>query len=141
MAKDIAIIDFDNAKAKQMALAFVKNLRGPHWFDCRKVRGNRSLAQNAYLWGVVYPRIAAAMEEAWGESTDSDAAHEFLKDRFLRRPVIDRSTGECKGYIRLSSASLDKAEFAEYLDNVIKFAGEDLGIEIPAPNERETVTA
>lgn len=135
--KDVQLLDFSNTKTKRMVLDHIKGLTGKHWFDCRKARNQRTLSQNAYLWAVVYPAVARAMSESWGETQDSESAHEFLKARFLSKSVIDWATGEEMGSFPRSTTSLDTSECVEYINNIIKFAAEYLHIEIPSPEEKE----
>jgi hypothetical protein len=71
------------------------------------------------------------MQEAWGESVTVEEAHFFCKDKFLSRPILDHNTGEVRGKTFPSSADKDTKQFAEYIDHIIKFAAEDLGMEIP----------
>ena len=141
MPKDVQIIDLGNAKQRQMVLAFIKaQPAGLYWFDLRRCKDQRSLAQNAYLWGVVYPAVARGVSEAWGERITVDEAHEMLKRRFLAKPIINRRNGELMECSTGSSASLDVSEFGEYLDKISKFAAEFLGVEIPQSDRMAVVT-
>lgn len=140
-SRDEQILDLSNPTQKKLLIEFIKSRDGLHWIDIRRCRDQRSLNQNAYLWGVVYPRVARSMSELWGERIDNYDVHEFLKDKFLKRPMIDRRSGEVVGYTVPSSASLDTAEFGEYLDQIIKFAGEYLSIDIPLAMRMAEVTA
>jgi hypothetical protein len=92
----------------------------------------RSNQQNAYLWGVVYPRfIAGGGEELRGWSAED--LHEY----FL---------GECWGWERLAglgrvrmrplrrSSRLSTTDFCEFVAFIQRRAAE-LGIYIPDPNE------
>jgi hypothetical protein len=86
----------------------------------------RSLSQNAYLWGVVYPLLA----EHCGYELEE--VHEALKFRFLR----DRQN-ETPGLVRVgSTARLSTAEFTEYIEQCRHLAAE-LGIVIPDPSAVE----
>jgi hypothetical protein len=132
MPKDDQIIDLSNPLQKRLLLDFIKTRDGLHVVEVRKLRDQRSLAQNAFLWGVVYPRVLAGVREAWGDDeTTIDEIHEFLKRRYLSKPLVNRRTGEVMGHTEPSTASLDTKEFGAYLDNITKFAAEYLNIEIP----------
>lgn len=139
MAKDHAILDLSNPKHRAMLIGHIKSLKGKHWVEIRKCRKQRTTNQNAYMWAVVYPAIREGLEEAWGEQLTVEEVHDFLKDRFNSTLLVDRTTGDIKGRRPQSTADLDTATFAEYLNKVIRFAGEELGIEVP-PADTEIPT-
>ena len=133
MAKDECILNFSQPAVKRMVLAHIKTLQGMYWFELRRCRDQRTLAQNAYLFGVIYPHVRDGMEEVWGETLSVEQVHVFLKKKFLAQPVVNRQTGEVMGETVGSSADLDVKQFGEYIDNIIRFASEFLNIEIPLP--------
>lgn len=130
MSNDSRILDFSSPQVKKMTLAWLKTLTGLYWFECRRAREQRSLQQNSYLWGVVYPDVRDGMIEAWGETLSTDEVHEFLKDKFLAKPVINRATGEAMGKTTPSTTKLNTKECAEYIDQITKFAAEYLGVQV-----------
>jgi hypothetical protein len=136
MSKDIAIFDLRNAGTRKAVIDLVKLATpGLYWFEFRRCRNQRTLSQNSYLWGVVYPRVAQGLFDCSGETLDATDAHEFCKSKFLWRPIMDRKNGTAKGRIIRSTVSLDTAEFAEYLDKIITFSAEFLGVEIPSATD------
>jgi hypothetical protein len=139
MAKERAVFDFDNAGVRTMAKRLIDQARGLWWWELSKCRDQRSKEANGYYWSTVLPHVTAGIREAWGEiDFTDDESHEFLKRRFLEKPVINRNNGEVVGYTEPSTAKLDTAEFGAYLDNVIKFAAEYLNIEIPVALRRSS---
>lgn len=96
-----------------------------------KPKKRRTTEQNAYLWGVVYPDILAGLgqlAEIAGEPpvfTDEDELHEAMKWKFLRR-LVTLPGGAVVERVPHSSV-LDTAQFAAFLDSVIRWAA-DLGI-------------
>ena len=88
--------------------------------------GTRTLSQNAYLWGVVYPRFTEQLEG------------------FTREDVHEYMLGECFGWEELEgfgrkrlkpiqrSSSLSKMEFMDYVA-FIQQKGAEMGIDIPEP--------
>lgn len=94
---------------------------------------NRSVAQNAYYWGVVLPTIQAHIEEQEGRVWSCDDIHEFFRDEFLPPRVVE-IMGKPK-IIRPSTADLKVREFAEYLDRVIRHASINMGCIVPVPDE------
>lgn len=130
-SKDAAILDLSNPKHKAMLRNHINTLEGKHWVEITRCRSQRSNCQNAYMWACVYPAVRAGLEEAWGESLTLEEVHEWLKGRFNSKLLVDRSTGETKGRRPCSTAGLNTARFAEYLEKVIRFAAEELGVEVP----------
>ena len=135
MANDTQILNLDNPKTRAMLCGWVQSIRGIHRVSIRKAHRGRTLSQNAYLWGVVYPAVRAGLNEAWGEDMNVDEVHEWMKARFLARPVVNRQTGECMGERPGSSAGLDVSEFCRYVDQVINFAAEWLNVTVPPSDE------
>lgn len=133
--KDRAILDLSDPKQRKMLINHINSLDGKHWVEITRCRRQRSLNQNAYLWGVVYPAVAAGLEEAWGESLAVEEVHDWLKNRFNSRLIVNRNTGEVLGRRPASTADLDTGEFGEYLDKVIRFAAEQLGVVVPSPDD------
>ncbi len=132
MAKDSPIFDFESAGVRQMAKRMIDQARGLHRWELVKCRDQRTLSQNAYLWGVVYPHVAAGLAEAWGErSVDPARAHVECGLMFLSEPVVDMRTGEVRpGKVR-STTALNTAECADYIEKIIQFAADYLHMDIP----------
>jgi len=98
----------------------------------RKVR---SLQQNAYYWEVVCDMVMEGLRDAgYDEVQTPDDAHEVMKAKFLKRYIVNHQTGEMIEKDG-STASLTTIEFSEYIDRVLQWAAEYLGIVIPLPNE------
>jgi len=92
-----------------------------------KEKRDRSLKQNSYLWGVVYTMIAAET----GHTTEE--LHEFFKMLLLDRKFMQ--VGKEEFMIPKSTTTLSTEEFSKYVEQVRAFAGTELGITIPDPNE------
>lgn len=133
MPTDAAIIDFDHAEQRKMFNGWVKSLHGPHRVSIKKCRAVRSLNANAFYWGVILPAVANGLEECWGERMETEEVHEWLKAKFNAKTVVNHHTGEVLDHRPCSTATLDVKEFSTYLDKVIKFAGEQLHVEVPTP--------
>lgn len=97
----------------------------------RKTRSNQ---QNAYLWGIVYPSVLFGLQDAGWEITDEEQVHEYCKQAFAAREVINKDTGEVVS-LPSSTARMQTAEFNVYVDKIKAFALEYLNITIPEPNE------
>lgn len=107
----------------------------------RPRRSYRTLPQNNYYWGVVVHLIADHMRELGvegphgGPITDQQV-HELMAARFLRRSqLVNPDTGEYIDVV-VSTSSLTKSEFADYVEQVKSWAMDTFGLEIPAPNEQ-----
>jgi hypothetical protein len=97
-------------------------------------KNRRSNPQNRYLWGVVYKELEIRMREL-GNDVDSDVVHEICKERFNPQSIIGPG-GEIIGNKGGSTAEMNKGEFMDYVDKIIKFAAEMLEISIPYPGQK-----
>lgn len=138
MSEELPIFNLSNKAHVRMVCEFIKTRQGLHRVSISKCKDQRSLRANGFYWAVIVPCVVRGLEEAWGETLTPNAAHEFLKSEFNPFELHNRKTGEVK-VVGASTADLDTAQFAEYLDKVIKFCGEQLGVEVPSPGEYETV--
>jgi hypothetical protein len=107
---------------------------GRHQLTIKDMR-KRSLPQNDYYWGVVVPMCRQGLYDAgYDEVKTSLDSHEVLKHLFLKKEVVNKSTGEVL-VLDGSSKELTIPEFNEYIENICKWAAEYLSIAIPSPNE------
>ena len=95
------------------------------------IEKTRSNAQNRYYWGVV----VAYVREKIGLTPKE--AHALLGAEFLMvEERIELPGGKVKTYGRIRSTSeLTTAEFERYMDDCRMWAGVELGVGIPTPNE------
>jgi hypothetical protein len=134
VSKDQAILDFSSAAVVKMTVEFIKSRKGLHWFLCTRCRNQRSLKQNNFLWGVVYPIVAAGIRDAWGEEGfDEDSAHDLCKQMFLSRPIVNKKTGEEMGRRIGSTTDLNTITIMEYIDKIREWALKYLGAKVPYP--------
>ncbi len=87
----------------------------------------RSTNQNRYYWGVVLTMIAAETGHT------SEEIHEYMKDMFLPKVYVSIKGKERQ--VTKSTTALDTFFFEQYLDQVRAFAGTELQLLIPLPNE------
>ena len=105
---------------------------------------NRSNKQNAYYWGVVLHVISKHT------GSDSEELHELFKCKFglktrfnLKSEFTDNLTVRHKNELEtelieefpISTSVLNTAEFTDYLDKIVRWSGEKLGLYIPKPND------
>ena len=107
---------------------------GDYIFTVTPNRKTRSNQQNAYLWGVVYPAVLFGLQDAGWEITHEEQVHEYCKQAFAAREVINKDTGEVLS-LPSSTARMQTAEFNVYVDKIKAFAFEYLNVTIPEPNE------
>lgn len=119
-------------KALQLLREAVKGWRRcPVTVTIQRQHATRSLDANAYYWGVVIEHIS----EHTGYTPEE--THEALKTMFLpKRLAMLGQNGELHDELVIggSTTVLNKVEFYEYCERVREFAGEKLGVRIPAPD-------
>ncbi len=84
---------------------------------------SRSLSQNRYLFGVVYPIFAEAV------GYEVEELHEALKQKFLRNLEEEERLGLSR--VR-STRDLTTKEFTDYIERIRQLAAEN-GVVIPDP--------
>jgi hypothetical protein len=93
----------------------------------RKRRGQRSLQQNSYYWGVVIEILSKHF------GYDPEEMHEALKFHFLKiRNDKSPDLVSVKSTTRLSTD-----EFNEYVNRVVRWAAQEYGVFIPDPRQVE----
>lgn len=95
----------------------------------RLQKKKRSNQQNRYYW----PVIVGMISEHTGHTPDE--IHEFLKVRF--NPYWIEIDGE-KTRVGLSTTELSTVQMEEYQSRIRTWAGTELGLYIPVPNECES---
>jgi hypothetical protein len=91
-------------------------------------KSTRSLAQNAYLWGVVYPTIAKHLQ-GW----ESDDIHDYCLGEHFGWEIMEGFGKKRMRPVRRSS-KLSKFEFMEYIAFIQRRMAEH-GIVIPDPDQ------
>lgn len=125
------MIDLSDRISKQKLMVEIGAMQGQYEVEIEPRRVTRSNAQNAYYWGVVVEAVRLGIDEAWGENLSAEQVHDLLRKKFLELPIVNRKTGEVVEVIPGSTRALSTVEFCAYLDQVIKFAGEFLNVEVP----------
>ena len=109
-------------------LRYVQTLQGDVTVVIEKVKKNRSIQQNRYLFGVCYKLIS----EHTGFSTEE--CHQIFKKMFLSYSKKSKITGKEKVFIR-STTSLKTDAMDAYIEEVKQFASMELQIFIPDPTQ------
>lgn len=101
----------------------------------KQKRDRRSNAQNRWLWGKIYPMLLQGFLDAgWDEFTCEEEVHEWCKQHFSGKRVVNRITGEVDN-LPNSTKKMDTIEFCSYCEQLRTMAVEYLGITIPEPNK------
>ena len=101
----------------------------------------RTQRQNKYLWGVVYKYLVDNDPGYFGnEETErllkgrgiamNEIVHEFCKAQFL--PPLELAIGGGMK-IKKSTAKLNRQEFNDYVENIRRWAANELQVFIPDP--------
>lgn len=134
--KEIVVTIHDRRVANKEELKeFFKDMKDGKHLLIRKDYRRRSLPQNAYYWGVVVAMVKRGLQDVgYDDVQTSEDAHEILKHVFLKQHFVNKETGEV---IELSGSTrlLTIPEFNEFIERVIKWASEYLGVVIPSPSD------
>lgn len=105
---------------------------GSYALKIRKLHKARTLNQNDYLWGVVYPALLDGLIDAGWEFTSCEQVHENFKAIMASEKVVNRDTGEVIEFPG-STAAMNTVQFSAYVDKLRDYAREYLGTDIPGP--------
>ena len=99
-----------------------------------KKKKTRSLPQNSFYWGVVVPMVRQGLLDV-GYRVSIEETHETLKEKFIRKEIVNEDTGEVLTEISKHTWELSTSEFMDYLAEIQQWAAEYLDIVIPDPGE------
>lgn len=107
---------------------------GSYMLSITKQKKGRTLNQNEWLWGCVYPILLDALLDAGWEFTSVEQVHEFFKKLMAQVRVVNYTTGEIVE-IPKSTATMDTQQFSTYIDKLREYAEEFLNVSIPEPDK------
>lgn len=96
-------------------------------------RKKRSCNQNAYLHALF--TIFCNELNALGNKFTAEEVKELCKFKFALIDVVNDVTGEIIGQRVQGTSEMTTTELAAFVDDVIQWAAEMFGIELPYPNE------
>lgn len=103
-------------------------------------KSKRTTKQNRAYWGVYIRTVCEAFRNLGNDASPNDV-HEFLKERFLQDMVEAKTLIDAHGEVHeireISSKTLSKARFIDYLVQIEVFASEFLGVQIPEIHRAE----
>ena len=110
---------FDNELELKNAISTLKN--GTYRVSIKRIN-TRSIAQNSYLHGVLFPIVLQELRNlGYDEIKDNEDVKQFLKKQFLKNK---------------KTRDLSKSEMKDFIEQVIKWGAEYLSVQIPYPNEK-----
>lgn len=92
---------------------------GSYMLSITKQKRGRTLNQNEWLWGCVYPILLDGLLDAGWEFTSVEQVHEFFKRLMAQDRVVNYETGEIVE-IPKSTATMDTQQFSTYVKERIK---------------------
>lgn len=107
---------------------------GSYMLHITRQRRGRTLNQNDWLWGSVYPILLDGLLDAGWEFTRVEQVHEFFKQLMAHEQVVNYDTGEVVE-IPKSTATMDTQQFAAYVGRLREYAREYLNVTIPEPDK------
>lgn len=95
----------------------------------------RSVKQNAWLWGVAYPLIAESC--GYDHHEHEHLHYDLLSVRFGTHAVNSRIPGVPPRIVPTrTSSELSTKEMAEYFEWLVRYAAETFGVVLELPDER-----
>lgn len=104
----------------------------------RRLRATRSIQSNRWYWGV----IIQAISEHTGYTPDE--LHDVLKMKFIpKKLAICDGNGELRDEFVVggSTRKMNTTQFAEYCEEIRRWAASELGIDIPDPDAHATAAS
>jgi Ser-tRNA(Ala) deacylase AlaX len=98
-----------------------------------RLRSKRSSQQNKYLH-VLFTIFKDALNDLGNEFT-MQQVKDLCKRKFLSFDLVDKSTGEVIGEDIRHTSSLNKTEFNEFIESIIRWAASFFNIVLPYPSE------
>lgn len=99
----------------------------------KRLKAQRSSQQNKYLH-VLFTIFKDELNELGNEFT-MQQVKDLCKRKFLFYDLVDKSTGEVLGQDVKQTSALNKMEFADFTENVIRWAADFFHITLPVPGE------
>lgn len=102
-----------------------------------KIINRRSLNQNDYFHSIMLEYILAGLRDAgFTEVKTKDDAKTVVKSLFLSS---ERTIGEVTIKSIKKTSALSKAEFSEFIDNIMIWSSDYLGINIPEAESQSKI--
>jgi hypothetical protein len=111
------IFDQPDQRARHLA-----TLEGKRFKETLKAESKRrTISQNSYLFGVIYPPIAQAVGDYYHSRLEVDEVHSMMKSKFASIRLDE-------GLVyTLHTHLMDTKRFSEYVDDVTRWAAKEYG--------------
>ena len=110
-------------------IAYITGLFGDYVIKVEKPQ--RTVRQNRYLWGVIYPMLLIGLRKIGYDFKNTDEVHEFMG--FMRgKDIVNRYTGDSIT-IPMSTKEMTTVQMNNYCEELRDFARNELKTEIPDP--------
>jgi len=126
------IPEWENARKKISLLKFFEGKRVTFWLE--EFSKVRSVQQNRFLWGTVYPIALQGFNDLGWNLYNEDEVHGIFSTLFLTRQRINEVTGDIISFVQ-STTSLSTLDFSDYWKKIQQYTAENLNSYIPDPNE------
>jgi hypothetical protein len=100
-----------------------------------KLGSTRSAQANAYFHAMITIFSHALIDYTGDEIYKPELVKDMVKTKFLLKDIINEKTGEVIGQHVLRTRDLNKTDFAEFTDKVIRWAASEFHIVLPLPGE------
>jgi hypothetical protein len=124
------LIDFSNETEKQKLWKVLKSRKAVKYsIEIKRYQPNRSSHQNRYYWGVMIDLLSNHT------GYEPEEMHDFLKRKFNPKEISFKVTGETM-IIGGSTTKMDTVDFMNYVEQIQRWALNELDVYIPDPNEQ-----
>lgn len=130
--------NFDDTRTRQTMMVAIGGLRGQYDVLIKPVDPRRSDPQNRYFHGVVVQSLYEFLNDPGHGDGRGGYSFEQCKELLVARvlgmvDVINPATGEVVHQVRRATSTLNKSEFAEFIDACIQYLQETFDISVPSP--------
>jgi hypothetical protein len=99
----------------------------------------KSREQENFRWGVMYPEVLKGLRDVgYHEVRNKDDVHEIMKNLFLKKDIVNESTGEVMT-IPDTTKNLSVEREQKFQDDIRSWASEFLNLSLSEPNEQKSI--
>lgn len=128
------------ARAFENALDSFRSRRAPVVLTVEDDKGKRTTPQNSYYWLCLTMMGDGLKDLGWEPNKcTKEAVHDMVAREFL---TVDEPglSGVLLRRVK-STTELNTKEFSEYMDHVIRYAAENIGVELPEAGQQMELAA
>ena len=132
MKKQTVVLRDEILRDRLIKLLSTLNLETPWEVTWVPYSSPHTTSQRGLMW-LWIENVVGHVHEATGQ--DKEDVHEFLKQKFLAPKIIEINGEIVK---RWSTKGLSTADMSSYMDAINAWATYDMGLRLPAPEDKET---